>query len=77
MTSLLAQWKPTYPQSFGFIYGFLFELWVLNLNKEEKEEEELGLPYIQSTAVLCDMVALQNHHLQFVMIPSLAKPYMH
>ena len=22
------------------IYGFLFELWVLNLNKEEEEEEE-------------------------------------
>ena len=24
-------WKPTYPQSFMLIYGFLFELWVLNL----------------------------------------------
>ena len=40
MTSLLALQKPTYPQSFMLIYGFLFELWVLNLNKEEEEEEE-------------------------------------
>ena len=40
MTSLLALRKPTYPQSFMLIYGFLFELWVLNLNKEEEEEEE-------------------------------------
>ena len=29
MTSLLALWKPTYPQSVMLIYGFLFELWVL------------------------------------------------
>ena len=40
MTSLLALRKPTYPQSFMLIYGFVFELWVLNLNKEEEEEEE-------------------------------------
>ena len=35
MTSFLALQKPTYPQSFMLIYGFLFELWVSNLNKEE------------------------------------------
>ena len=40
MTNLLALWKPTHSQSFMMIYGFLFELWVLNLNKEEEEEEE-------------------------------------
>ena len=40
MTSLLALQKPTYSQSFMVIYGFFFELWVLNLNKEEVEEEE-------------------------------------
>ena len=40
MTSLLVLWKPIYPQSFGLIYGFLFELWASNLNKEEEEEEE-------------------------------------
>ena len=40
MTSLLALRKPTYPQSFMLIHGFVFELWVSNLNKEEEEEEE-------------------------------------
>ena len=40
MTSLLALQKLIYSQSFIVIYGFLFELWVLNLNKEEEEEEE-------------------------------------
>ena len=50
MTSLFLLRKPTYPQSFMLIYGSLFELWVLNLNKkkvmgveseqEEEEEEE-------------------------------------
>ena len=40
MTSLLALRKPTYSQSFMVIYGFFFELWVLNLNKEEEEEVE-------------------------------------
>ena len=40
MTSLLALQKPTHSQSFMVIYGFLFELWMLNLNKEEEEEEE-------------------------------------
>ena len=40
MTSLLALWKPTYPQSFMLIYGFIFELWVLNLN-EEKERKKM------------------------------------
>ena len=63
MTSLLVLWKHTYPQSFMLIYGFLFELWVLNLNKEKEEKlrilpiiaqciydgEDLGHPYIQST----------------------------
>ena len=28
------------PTSFMVIYGFLFEVWVLNLNKEEEEEEK-------------------------------------
>ena len=37
MTSLLALQKPTYPQSFMLIYGFLFELWVLNLNEKKKK----------------------------------------
>ena len=40
MTSLLALQEPTYSQSFMVIYGFLFELWVLNLNKEEEEEKK-------------------------------------
>ena len=40
MTSLFPLRKPTYPQSFMLIYGFLFELWVLNLKEEEEEEEE-------------------------------------
>ena len=40
MTSLLAVRKPIYSQSFMVIYGFIFELWVLNLNNEEEEEEE-------------------------------------
>ena len=38
MTSLLALQKPTYPQSFMLIYGFLFELWVSNLNEKEKKK---------------------------------------
>ena len=37
MTSLLELQKPTYPQSFMLIYSFLFELWMLNLNEEEKK----------------------------------------
>ena len=59
MTSLFLLWKPTYPQSFMLIYGFLIELWVLNLNEEEEKEkkkmknfaqyiydgEDLGHPY--------------------------------
>ena len=70
MTSLLALWKPTYPQSFVFIYGFLFELRVLNLNKENNvaqyiyDGEDLGHPCnIQSTTVQhCNyrIVALQR-----------------
>ena len=40
MTGLFSLRKPTYPQSFMLIYGFLFELWVLNLKEEEEEEEE-------------------------------------
>ena len=40
MTSLLALRKPTYPQIFMLIYGFLFELWVLNLNKEEEKKKK-------------------------------------
>ena len=65
MTSLFPLRKPTYPQSFMLIYGFLFELWVSNLNEEKKKKmknfaqyiydgEGLGNPYIQSTTVLCD-----------------------
>ena len=38
MTSLLALRKLTYSQSFMMIYGFLFEVWVLNLNKEKKKK---------------------------------------
>ena len=72
MTSLLALRKPTYPQSFMLIYGFLFELWVLNLNEEEEEKkmknsaiiaqyiyngEGLGHPYVQNTTVLCDILS--------------------
>ena len=79
MTSLLVLRKPTYPQSFMLIYGFLFELWVLNL-KEEKEKEEkkmpiiaqyiydgedLGHPYIQSTTVLCDITARLQHAISY------------
>ena len=44
MTSLFPLWKPTYQQSFMLIYGFFFELWVLNLN-EKKEKKN---------TVLCD-----------------------
>ena len=70
MTSVLALEKPTYPQRFMLIYGFLFELWVSNLNKEEEKNkmknlpiiaqyiydgENLGHLYIQSTTVLCDI----------------------
>ena len=40
MTSLLAWQKPTHPQSFMLIYGFLFELRVSNLKEEEEEEEK-------------------------------------
>ena len=40
MTSLLELENPTYPQSFMLIYDFLFELWVLNLNKEEEEKKK-------------------------------------
>ena len=40
MTSLLALWKPTYPQSFMLIYGFKFELWVLNLNEEKERKKK-------------------------------------
>ena len=67
MTSLFLLWKATYPQSFMLIYGFLFELWVSNLNEEKEKKkkitnsaqyiydgEDLGHPYIQSTIVLCD-----------------------
>ena len=38
MTSLFLLQKTTYSQSFMLIYGFLFELWVSNLN-EEKEKK--------------------------------------
>ena len=38
MTNLLVLRKPTYPQSFMLIYGFLFELWVLNLKEEKKKK---------------------------------------
>ena len=40
MTSLFPLRKPTYPQSFMLIYGFLLELWVSNLKEEEEEEKE-------------------------------------
>ena len=39
MTSLFPLRKPTYPQSFMLIYGFLFELWVSNLNEEEEKKK--------------------------------------
>ena len=39
VTSLLVLWKPIYPQSFMLIYGFVFELWVSNLNKEKKKKK--------------------------------------
>ena len=70
MTSLLVLRKATYPHSFMLIYGFLFELWVLNLKEEEKEKKNsahhspihlymmgrtLVIP-IQSTTVLCDIL---------------------
>ena len=42
----------TYVPSFMLIYGFLFELWVLNLYK--KKMKNSAHPYIQSTTVLCD-----------------------
>ena len=38
MTGLLVLRKSTYPQSFVLIYGFLFELCVLNLNEEEEKK---------------------------------------
>ena len=44
MTSLLALQKPTHPQSFMMIYGFLFELW-LNMNKEKKNAHHRCLGY--------------------------------
>ena len=40
MTSLFPLPKPTYPQSFMLIHGFLLELWVSNLNEEEEEEKK-------------------------------------
>ena len=40
MTSLFPLRKPTYPQSFILIYGFLFELWVSNLNEEKKKKKK-------------------------------------
>ena len=30
-----------YPQSFMLIYGFLFELWVSNLNEEEEKKKKM------------------------------------
>ena len=41
MISLLALQKPTYPQSFMMMYGFIFELWVSNLNKEEEKKKKM------------------------------------
>ena len=41
MTSLFSLLKPTYPQSFMLIYGFFFELWVLNLNEKEEEKKKM------------------------------------
>ena len=38
MTCVLALRKPTQPQSFMLIYGFIFELWMSNLNEEEKKK---------------------------------------
>ena len=29
-----------YPQSFMLIYGFFFELWVLNLNEKKEEKKK-------------------------------------
>ena len=63
MTSLFPLRKPTHPQSVMFIYyGFLLELWVLNLvlpiiaeyinNREDLVHPD---PYIQNTTVFCDM----------------------
>ena len=64
--------KPTYLQSLMLIYGFFFELWVLNLKEEENkmpiiaqyiyDGEDLGHPYIQSTTVLCDKPVRPINH---------------
>ena len=40
MTSLFPLQKLTYPQSFMLIYGFFFELWVLNLKEEEEKKKK-------------------------------------
>ena len=65
MTSLFLLLKPMYPQSFVFIYGFLFL--VVGVESEQGEEEktiiaqyiydgeDLGHPHIQSTAVCCNV----------------------
>ena len=60
VTSLLSVY--TYPQSFMLMYGFLSELWELNLNKEDNEKKmnnhslihlTLAIPIIiKSTTVL-------------------------
>ena len=61
ITSLFPLRKPTYPQSFLLIYGFLLDLWVSNLKEEEEKKnsaqyvydgEDLGHPYIQSTCAI-------------------------
>ena len=66
MTSLLALQNPTYPQSFMLIYGFLFELWVLNLNKKKKMKN-WGGPWssLSQSTVLCFVIGMDKvfqHH---------------
>ena len=39
MTGLFPLRQPMHPRSFVLVYGFLFELWVLNLKEEEEEEK--------------------------------------
>ena len=47
MTSLLALQTPTYAENFMSIYGFLFELWVLNLNeKKMKKKKKMNSAHI-------------------------------
>ena len=64
MTSLLVLCIPTNSQSFMLIYGFLFELWVSNLN--EKEENEV---------VLCDGDGLGPPNYRCIGLSFFSPPY--